>query len=243
MTVVTLDEAVAQSGNKRLIAPPWWRCALGANSDVLFRYMAEATVRQYVETGCPLTDDQEQMLLAVHEVGHTFAMHAVDLEYGEITINPQQPESSAGGRRLRQLARAQWCEPPRTAHEVAVLALGGWVASETWMDLTTVNGKKLRDNPLNVCRAQVAAADDHYDLMRFPTPRATAYLYGQVPTQQHWDGDVIMIEQLTQAMIVMYRSRWSRVIELTESVLRDKGATVQAITNVLGTPGWARQTA
>jgi hypothetical protein len=40
-----------------------------------------------------------------------------------------------------------------------------WVASETWLELAVVNGRKLREDKPNVCFAQIAAADDHYDLM------------------------------------------------------------------------------
>jgi len=41
------------------------------------------------------------MLLAVHEVRHTFAMHATGMEYGEITINPGSPESRDGRTDLK----------------------------------------------------------------------------------------------------------------------------------------------
>jgi hypothetical protein len=46
-----------------------------------------------------------------------------------------------------------------------MLTLGGWVASETWLELAVVNGRKLREDKLNVCFAQIAAGDDHYDLI------------------------------------------------------------------------------
>ena len=65
------------------------------------------------------------MLLAVHEAGHTFAMHATGRKYGEITINPRSPESRDGRTGLKQLARAERRELPRTAREAATLAPGG----------------------------------------------------------------------------------------------------------------------
>ena len=65
------------------------------------------------------------MLLAVHEAGHTFAMHATGMEYGEITINPRSPESRDGQNRPEQPARAGRRELPRTAREAGTLAPGG----------------------------------------------------------------------------------------------------------------------
>jgi hypothetical protein len=137
----------------------------GGGSEILFRYIDAATVDQYVKGACTLTGDERQMLLTVHEVGHAFAVHAVGLEYGEINFNPESPEPRDGRTDLQRLAQAEWREPPRTAREAAMLTLGGWVASETWLELAVVNGRKLREDKLNVCFAQIAAADDHYDLM------------------------------------------------------------------------------
>jgi len=39
-------------------------------------------------------------------------------------------------------------------------------------------GRSSGEGKLNVCHAQIAAADDHYNLMCFPTPQLTTYLHG-----------------------------------------------------------------
>lgn len=240
IVTVTHDVAVAESGNARVLGVPWQRWEPGGGSEILLRYMAADDVDQYMKKGCTLTDDEQQMLLSVHEVGHSFAMHAVGMDYGEIGINPESPESRDGRTDLQRFGRAEWRELPRTAREAAMLALGGWVATETWLDLTFVSARKLRDDKLNVCHAQIKAADDHYSLMCFPTPRLTAYLYGEVQPPEDWKGDVIVIETLARDMTAMFRSRWPRVTELAETVVRARGATVGTITEALGEPGWAR---
>jgi hypothetical protein len=85
---VEYDIAVADSGNIRVLGAPWQRWEPGGGSEILFRYLDAATAGQYLKGACPLTAGEQQMLLAVHEVGHTFAMHATGLDYGETTINP-----------------------------------------------------------------------------------------------------------------------------------------------------------
>jgi hypothetical protein len=240
MGAVVYDIAVADSGNTRVLGPPWQRWEPGGGSEVLFRYMDPATVEQYLQGACALTAGEQQVLLAVHEVGHAFAMHAAGLEYGEITFSPESPEPRDGRTDLQRLAGAEWRELPRTAREAAMLALGGWAATETWLELVTVNGRKLREDKLNVCHAQIAAADDHYDLMCSPTPRPTAYLYGRVQPPEDWQGEVIVVERLTQELTAMLVSRWPKVIQLANTVLTAEGATVEAITDTLGDPGWAR---
>lgn len=115
-----------------------------------------------------------------------------------------------------------------------------WVASETWLELVVVNGTKLREDKLNVCFAQIAAADDHYDLMCFPSPRRTAYLHGAVQPPDDWQGEVIVVERLRQDLTAMFVSRWPRMTQLADRVLTARGASVQMITEVLGDPGWAR---
>jgi len=237
--VVTFDVALADSGNTRILGAPWQPWRPGGGSEILFRYMDAATVDQYRTGACTLTDEERQMLLAVHEVGHAFAMHAVGMDYGEIRINLEAPESRVGRTDLHRLARAERRELPRTAREAAMLALSGWVATETWLELTIVNGRKLREDKLNVCHAQIAAADDHYNLMCFPTPRLTAYLYGAVQQPDDWQGEVIVVECLVQELTAMFVSRWERVIHLAKTTLTANGAAVEIITQVLGAPGWA----
>lgn len=240
MAVVVDDIAVADSGNTRVLGAPWQRWKRAGGSEVLFRYMDAATVERCLKGACTLRDDEQKTLLAVHEVGHMFAMHAMGLEYGGIVINPESPGPRDGRTDLQQFARAEWRELPRTAREAAMAALGGWVATETWLELVTVNGRKLREDKMNVCRAHLAAADDHYDLMCFPTPRPTAYLYGRVQPPDDWQGEVIVVERLVEELTEMLVFRWPRVIQLATAVLTMKGAEVKVITEALGDPGWAK---
>ncbi|MEY9912824.1 hypothetical protein ABIA35_009091 [Catenulispora sp. MAP12-49] len=232
------DKAVAESGNTRVLGAPWQCWKSNGGSEALTRYLPEAVVSRYLDRGCGLTADQQRTHLAIHEAGHTFAMHAVGMAYGKIVIN-SSAELLEGRTDLHRLAHAEWRELPRTAREVALLALGGWVAAETWLELTTVNGRRLREDPLNVCHAQITAADDHYDLMCFPTPRPTAYLYGNVQEPGDWEGDVIAIEAVRGNLIKMFLSRWPQLIELAEKASREGGATTDIIAKTLGDPGWA----
>jgi hypothetical protein len=89
-------------------------------------------------------------------------------------------------------------------------------------------------------RLIIAAADDHYNLMCFPTSRLTAYLYGAVQQPDDWQGEVIVVECLVRDLTAMFVSRWERVIHLAETTLTANGAAVEIITQVLGDPGWAR---
>jgi hypothetical protein len=232
--------AVADSGSIRVPGAPWQRREPGGSSEVLFRYMDAATAGQHLKGACPLTAGEQQMLLAVHEAGHTFAMHATGLEYGEITINPRSPESRDGRTGLKQLARAERRELPRTAREAATLAPGGWVATETWLEVATASRTKLREDKLNVCHAQIAAADDHYNLMCFPTPQLTAYLHGAVQPPDDWQSEVIVAERLRQELTAMFVSRRPKVIQLAETVTMTRDASVEIITETLGDPGRAR---
>jgi len=138
------DIAVADSGNIGVPGAPWQRREPGGGSEVLSRCMDAATAGQYLKGACPLTAGEQQMLLAVHEAGHTFAMHATGMEYGEITINPGSPESRDGRTGLKRPGRAERRELPRTAREAAMLARGGWAATETWLEVATASGTKLR---------------------------------------------------------------------------------------------------
>ena len=237
-------EAEADSGNRRILGAPWelWRSTADDDRDGLIRGLHQDVVSRWLSTRSNLTDDEEQMHLAVHEVGHAFAMHATGMAYGNIVI-PHPSEPRDGQTRFYQRAFAERRELPRTAREAAMLTLGGWVAATVWMrSTTTADGRLLSDDPLNICDAQMMALDDHYQLMCFVTDPLTVYLYGDVQPPKGWEHDVITVDTIAQELDGMLTSRWARVMDLTQSVQRDGHASMEAITQTLGTPGWAEAT-
>jgi hypothetical protein len=238
MDGVSIQTAVAESGNTRVLGSPWRRYEPGGGSEILLRYANSDMVNRYMHGERGLTGELERMFLAVHECGHAFAMHATGMPYGGVTIS-DGPEPRDGRSDLHRLARADRLDLPRTALEATMLALGGWVSSETWLELTVVDGHRLRANELNRVHAHVAAADDHYNLMCFPTPSPTVYLYGRVQAPDGWRGEMIAIDGITTSLTTLMLLRWPQLMRLATLVVQQGTATTQEITDMLGASGWA----
>jgi hypothetical protein len=234
-------EAEADSGNRRILGAPWvlWRFTADDDREGLIRGVHQDVVSRWLSSRSNLTVDEERMHLAVHEVGHAFAMHATGMAYGNIKVSLFQ-DSREGQTPFYQRALTERRDLPRTAREAAMMTLGGWVAATIWMRSTiTAGGRLLSDDPLNLCDAQMTALDDHYQLMCFATEPLAVYLYGEVQPPKDWEHDVIAVDAVVQELGEMLTGRWPQVLELAQLVARDGHASMWTITQALGSPGWA----
>ncbi|MBR7828702.1 hypothetical protein KDK95_20505 [Actinospica sp. MGRD01-02] len=223
-----------ESGNIRVVAGSWWEQDHGQGD--LAVYLNRPEPGQVLTIGdlcAGLSEADERMLVAVHEVGHVAAIHGLGLDFGGTQIYPKDPEAIGTQGIVTQLGRTEFLEPAAvSAVQSATVSLSAWMAAELWL---SVEGKESQFHSWFV---QSHAAHDHHVLLNRPTSELAAFLYGVAVAPRGWDGAVLSVDALTEQVRGALQSRWDELRALAEIVDTDGSADHEQIMESLGEPGW-----
>jgi hypothetical protein len=228
-----LNDRYGENRNMRRVAGAWREQNYDGRRGVFLGWTDDRSMTPK-QLGARLSNQEKRTLVAVHEVGHATANHALGLALGPVELLTDAPEALGDGILLR-LGKATWAErEPRAAWETATTAMAGWAAGQLWLN---EYGQLDEYTSLYI---QFAVIGDHDWLLNIPTLRPTAYLYGTDRAPEQWNGQLLnMVEVVQQAMRILH-SRWTDILKLSDELERNNALSPQAIMKVLEEPGWAR---